>query len=388
MAFRGKMGLVIIDGAADLPIADLGGMTPLAAADTPAMDELARRGLTATVCCIPEAMEPGSDVAIMALVGYDPTRDHTGRAPIEAAARGVPVGDGEWVFRCNLVALDGELMKDHSAGGICNASAGRLIDLAAREFRGLPVRFYPGVSYRNLMVYRGDASAIHTTPPHDILDRPFAEYLPTGPGSELLRGMIESSRRAFAAIDSDGASALWFWGEGRPARLEAFERRFGVRGSLIGAVDLVRGLGNLIGWRFIPVEGATGNIDTNYAGKGRAAVDAVDGSDLVCVHVEAPDEAGHQGDWREKRRSLEEVDRHIVAPLLRRLERCDQWRLMVMPDHPTPCAVRTHTREPVPLVLAGSDVKPDAGRLYSEAEAAACGERLAAGAEIMRLLTG
>ncbi len=384
---RGRISLIIIDGAADLPLRELGGRTPLEAADIPAMDRIARSGRSGTVRCIPDGMEAGSDVAIMSVLGYDPERCHTGRAPIEAAARGIAVADGEWIFRCNFVTLEGDLMKDHSAGGIADADAAALIDVLNREMGVGEARFHAGVSYRNLMVWRGDASAVRTTPPHDILGQAFARHLPSGSGSQALVSMIEKSRSLLRGRAPKGASSIWLWGQGTPTRLQAFaESRGGLRGAMVCAVDLARGLGNLIGWTSIPVDGATGNIDTNYAGKGAAAVAALADHDMVCVHIEAPDEAGHRGDWRAKIRSLEEIDRHIVAPMLEALGGYSRWRILVMPDHPTPCSVKTHTRDAVPFAIAGSDVEADACRCFSENEASRGGSLPHSGG-IMDLLT-
>ncbi len=382
-----RMALVIIDGAADMPMRELGGRTPLEAADIPAMDGIVRRGRSGTVHCIPDSMEAGSDVAIMSVLGYDPERDHTGRAPIEAAARGVPVADGDWVFRCNLVTLDGDLMKDHSGGGVSSADAARLVDALNREMGTREARFYSGVSYRNLMVWSREASGVRTTAPHDILGQPFARHLPAGEGSEPLVAMIERSRGLFCGTAPRDVSSIWLWGQGKRARLESFAaRRRGLRGAMVCAVDLARGLGRLIGWPTIEVEGATGNTDTNYRGKGAAGVAALADHDLVCVHIEAPDEAGHRGEWQEKVRSLGEIDRAIIAPLLDALARYPRWRILVMPDHPTPCYVKTHTRDAVPFALAGTDVEPDACGCFSEKEALK-GRALAASGEIMGLLT-
>jgi 2,3-bisphosphoglycerate-independent phosphoglycerate mutase len=384
---REKIGIVIIDGAADQPLPELDGRTPLQAARKPAMDRLVRMGRSGTVTCIPDSMEAGSDVAIMSLLGYDPVRYHTGRAPIEAAARGITVADGAWIFRCNLVRLDGDLMQDHSGGGVSNVDAARMVELLNREMGAGNACFHSGVSYRNLMVWQADASGVRTTPPHDILGQPFARYLPQGAGAEPLCAMIERSRGLFRSRAPEGVSSIWLWGQGRPARLESFaERRRGLRGVMVCAVDLVRGLGNLMGWPSIDVPGATGNTDTNFDGKGNAGVAALADYDLVCVHVEAPDEAGHRGDHREKVRSIEEVDRAIVAPMLDALQRFPSWRLLVMPDHPTPCRVKTHTREPVPFALAGSDIEPDACSVFDEVEGAR-GRPLPSSAAIMDTLT-
>jgi 2,3-bisphosphoglycerate-independent phosphoglycerate mutase len=278
-------------------------------------------------------------------------------------------------------------MKDHSGGGVSNADAASAMALLNREMGMGGARFHAGVSYRNLMVWSADASEVRTTPPHDILGQPFARHLPAGDGSAPLTAMIERSRTLFTERTPRAVSSIWLWGQGRPTRLEPFASLHrGLRGAVVCAVDLVRGLGNLIGWPTIEVPGATGNTDTNYAGKGAAAVAALADYDLVCVHVEAPDEAGHRGEWREKVRSLEEVDRRIVAPLLEALSRYASWRVLVMPDHPTPCDVKTHTRDPVPFAFAGSDVEPDDCAGFSEREAAR-GRPLSDSGGIMDMLT-
>jgi 2,3-bisphosphoglycerate-independent phosphoglycerate mutase len=261
------------------------------------------------------------------------------------------------------------------------------MEMLNREMAVPEARFYSGVSYRNLMVWSRDASGVRTTGPHDILGQAFAGHVPSGAGSEPLLVMMERSRALFRGKAPRDVSSIWLWGQGKRARLEPFAaRRRGLRGAMVCAVDLARGLGRLIGWPTIEVEGATGNTDTNYRGKGDAGVAALADHDLVCVHIEAPDEAGHRGEWREKVRSLEEIDRAIVAPLLDALARYPRWRILVMPDHPTPCYVKTHTRDAVPFALAGTDVEPDSCGRFSEKEALK-GRPLAASGEIMGLLT-
>jgi len=361
-----KYAIIIPDGAADRPIEQLGGKTPLAVAEKPNMDWIAAQGKCGTVRTIPRGMAAGSDVAILSLLGYDPRDFYTGRAPLEAAARGLKVSDEEWIFRCNLVTVINGVMEDHSAGHISTEEASALLQDLSRRIASDDLAFYPGVGYRHLMTYRGELG-VRTTPPHDILGRSVASYLPTGKGSKELRRLMEYSREVFDGheinevrkdLGENPATTIWLWGEGKMPQLPPFRERFGISGAAITAVDLVRGIAKLIGWEIIEVPGATGYLDTNYAGKGSAAVEALDSHDLICVHIEAPDEAGHNADAAGKIQALQEIDRHIVGPILDRLRReGDQWRVLLLPDHPTPVEVRTHTADPVPFALAGRRVE-------------------------------
>ncbi len=360
-----KYALIIPDGAADEPLEELDGRTPLAAAVTPNMDRISAEGKLGTVRTIPEGKPCGSDVAILSVLGYDPNEYYTGRAPLEAAAQGLKIDPDEWVFRCNMVTVVDGRMEDYSAGHITTEEASALIGELNRQLGGPHVRFYPGVSYRHLMTYKGDAD-LTTTPPHDILGEPVAGRLPTGEGADMIRTLMDRSRSILAAHDvnvvrrdlgENPATGIWLWGQGKMPQLPSFEERFALRGAAITAVDLVRGLATLIGWDRIEVPGATGYVDTNFAGKGQAAVEALDEKDIVCVHVEAPDEAGHNRDLAAKVRAIEEIDRHIVGPVLERLKKeGEDWRICVLPDHPTPLRVRTHTSDPVPFAVAGKRI--------------------------------
>lgn len=360
-----KYAIVIPDGAADVPLEDLHDRTPLAAAHKPNMDWISANGKCGTVRTIPRNVEPGSDVAILSVLGYDPREYYTGRAPLEAAARGLEVGPDEWIFRCNFVTIIDGIMEDHSAGHIATQEAAALIAELNRLIGHERIRFHPGVSYRHLMTLKGEVD-VATTPPHNILGQPVAGRLPTGPGSEILLTLFQRSEAVLAEhevnqvrrdLGENPATHIWLWGQGNMPRLPAFSDRFGIRGAAISAVDLIRGLAALIGWDSIDVPGATGFLDTNYAGKGAAAVEALGDHDLVFVHVEAPDEAGHEADAKGKVQAIEQVDRHVVGPLLAHLRASgDDWRILVMPDHPTPCTLRTHTAEPVPFAIAGTRV--------------------------------
>ncbi|RLF44638.1 MAG: cofactor-independent phosphoglycerate mutase [Thermoplasmata archaeon] len=403
-----KYAIIIPDGAADLPIEELDDLTPLAVAETPNMDWIAAEGKCGTVRTIPPKMPHGSDVAIMSVMGYDPRQYYTGRAPLEAAARGIEVGTDQWVFRCNLVTIVDGIMEDYSAGHISTVEAKILIDKLNNLLVGGQgdsvrlagtMRFYPGVSYRHLLIVparsgRGLWKDVKTTPPHDIIGKPIENYLPRGPGSEVLVRLIEQSEDILSSDDvnqvrrdlgENPATHIWLWGQGKMPKLPPFIKQYGIKSSAsIAAVDLVRGLSKLIGWEHIEVPGATGYLDTNYAGKGEAAVAALENHDLVFVHIEAPDEAGHNGDISGKVRAIEQIDQHIVGPILKHLQNLDDdWRIMVLPDHPTPCSIRSHTSEPVPFAIAGTRIASVAKRHFTEADAEQSDLHVELGFELM-----
>ncbi len=379
-----KYVMLVGDGMGDVPIPELSGQTPLAAAPTPAMDDLARRGEPLLVRTVPDGFPPGSDVANLSLLGYDPRSCYTGRAPLEAASMGVEIGPGELAFRCNLVTVDyhedGSLtMLDYSAGHITTDESRRLIRAIREECGSEAIRLYPGISYRHLMVLRGDAPRISTVPPHDHMDRDvtplYARYLEADP----LRSLMNCSRRVLAGHPVNRerirrglrpANAIWLWGEGGSPAMETLAERFGLSGSLVSAVDLLKGIGILSGLDVPDVEGATGYLDTNYEGKVQAALAALDRGDFVLVHVEAPDEAGHQGVLADKLRAIGDFDARVVAPMVRALEaRTEPFRLVLTMDHYTPLSRRTHENWPVPMVLYDSrGVEKPGGRPYSEAD--------------------
>ncbi|MFA6135323.1 MAG: cofactor-independent phosphoglycerate mutase [Phycisphaerae bacterium] len=387
-----KYAIIIPDGAADVAIGELGGKTPLEAAHKPNMDWISANGRCGTVSNIPKGMPAGSDVAILSVVGYDPRDCYTGRAPLEAAAQGLKIGPDEWVFRCNLVTIIEGIMEDYSAGHISTEEASTLIDELNRVLSGPTVKFYRGVSYRHLMTFQGDCS-VKTVPPHDILGQVAAGYLPTGKGADLLLTLTERSRAVLARhevnlvrrdLGENPATSIWLWGQGKMPQMKSFTERYGVRAAAITAVDLIRGLSKLIGWDVIEVPGATGYLDTNYAGKGTAAVAALDTHDLVFVHVEAPDEAGHNANVAGKVSAIEQIDLHVVGPVLKRLQReGEEWRILVLPDHPTPCSLRTHTAEAVPFAIAGKRIEGVINEPFSEATAAASDMHIARGCEMM-----
>ena len=387
-----KYAIVIPDGAADEPHPQLGGLTALAAAKTPHMDWIAAHGKVGTVQTVPRGLPCGSDVAIMSVIGYVPKASYTGRAPLEAAAQNLAVRPEDWIFRCNLVTIVDDIMEDHSAGHISSEEGSALIDELNRMLAGPHVRFYPGVSYRHLMTL--DATLeIKTTPPHDILGKPIGPHLPAGAGADLLRTLIDRSQDILGPheinsvrrdLGENPATSIWLWGQGKMPRLTAFADRYHLRGAAITAVDLVRGLAKLIGWDIINVPGATGYLDTDYAGKGRAACKALADHDLVLVHVEAPDEAGHAGNLGAKVQSIEQIDRHIVGPILDHFAKSDQpWRILVLPDHPTPVDIRTHTAEAVPFAMGGAGLETIVERAFTEQAAHEADMHIQRGHELM-----
>ena len=391
-----KYCIIVPDGMADDPLEVLGGRTPLEAAETPAMDRVAAAGRVGLVRLVPPGMPPGSDVANLSLVGYDPRRYYTGRAPLEAAAMGLQLAPGQVAFRANLVTVTDGVMRDYSAGAISTREARVLVDALNRALESDEVRFYPGVSYRHVMIYSGsEPMEVTTTPPHDIIDQPVAGHLPVGRGQELVRRIMSLSRDVLAGHDinrvridlgENPATQVWLWGQGPAPRMPAFRERFGLEGAAITAVDLIKGLARIIGWRVVEVPGATGYYDTDYSAKGLYALAALEESDLVFVHIEAPDEAGHHGDVRNKVRAIERIDSEIVEPVARALKQVRDYRLLVLPDHPTPISRRTHTADPVPFAMCGRGVPVDRCRRFSESEAAKSGLSVDPGEVLMEIL--
>ena len=400
-----KYVIVIPDGCADEPQPGLNGKTPLEAADTPNMDRLAKLGVVGWANHTPENLPAGSDVANLSLFGYDPNANFSGRAPIEAAAQSIPLADNDWVIRCNLVTIQIQSMKDFTAGHISNEEAAALLNTAQENIGAdQPLEFIPGVSYRNLLVYRtpkGEASPFshetRTTPPHDLMDHAVMQDFPRGPGSPLLSELMSRSVGWFADHPvnrkriADGklpATNIWLWGLGKRPKLEAFVDRHNVRGAMITAVDLLRGLARLIGWEPIEVPGATGYIDTDYAAKGRHAIAALEKFDLVCVHVEAPDEASHQGNVQQKIAAIEAIDRDIIGPLLEYVQKFPAWRMMVTPDHPTLLSTKTHNHGDVPFAIAGTNIAPVTNAGYDEKVASASKLAFPQGHELMKFFIG
>lgn len=388
-----KYALIIPDGAPDEPVGQLGNRTPLEAARLPNIDWIAAHGRTGTALHIPPAMEPGSDVAIMSLFGYNPQENYTGRAPLEVAGKGFELGPDDWAFRANLVTIIDGKMVDYSAGHISSQEAHALIELLSQKIATEGVRFYPGVSYRHLVVFsNGRFEKVRTTAPHDIIGQAVKKSLPRGKGSAPLRELMTRAAQLFkeheinevrCQLNESPATDIWLWGQGTHCHLVPFLQRFGLQGALIAGTDLVKGLARLLGWKIIDVPGATGYLDTDYKAKGRAAVKSLKQGDFVIVHVEAPDEAGHIGDPKAKITALEAIDQHIVAPVLDELRKNKNWRILVCPDHPTPVRLRTHVAKPVPFAMAGKNISAVLADGFTEANAQAADLHIEHGWELM-----
>ena len=382
-----KYIVILGDGMADEPIDALGGKTALQYAATPAMDALASKGEMGMVCNVPEGMHPGSEIANLSVLGYDPLTDFTGRSPLEALSVGVDMEPGDIIFRANLVTLteDGayadKIITDHSAGEIATKDADILMDAIRAEFNSDTIQFYTGTSYRHICVWKG-GRASHLEPPHDHLTQTVGPFLPQEP---LLRQMMEKSfdilndhplNLARAARGENKANSLWFWGAGTKPCLGSFAEKTGLQGAMISAVDLLKGIAVGAGMTVYEVDGATGSLHTNYEGKANAAIQALleDGKDFVYVHLEGPDEMGHQGLLQEKIQSIEYLDSRIVAPIVAAMEQAgEDFRLLLLPDHPTPLRIRTHTADPVPYLIYDSTRQMRKLSRYSESEAAATG---------------
>jgi len=364
-----KYVICVPDGAADEPVAELGGRTPLEAAAMPNLAALAARGELGRAATIPAGMPPGSDVGNLSILGYDPARYHTGRAPIEAAAMGLELRDDQVAYRLNLVRVDDGIMADFAGGHPSTEDAAGAVKLLDASLGSDEISFHPGVQYRHILVVPESWADATCTPPHDLTGRP--AIWPTGPAAPRLQALMDESRRLLEGL-LPGANQIWLWGQGHQPRLPAFRDLFGVHAQLVSAVDLVRGLGALTGIESVDVAGITGWYDTDYEAKRDAALSALSGDiDLFLIHVEASDEAGHAGDLGAKLEALENWDRRIIGPLIEGLDDIGPWRLLLLPDHPTPVELRTHTDAAVPYLLVGSTgdrpAGPDGqGGVYSE----------------------
>jgi 2,3-bisphosphoglycerate-independent phosphoglycerate mutase len=378
-----KYVVLIGDGMAGRPLAELGGRSCLQAARTPNMDQLAIHGEVGIAHTIPDGFEPGSDVANMSILGYDPSRYYSGRAPVEAVYRGIKLGPRDVAYRCNLVTLSGPLkdphtvMRSFSAGHISTREASTLVKEINRRLGGKGIAFYPGVSYRHLMVWKDGREKMVCTPPHDISGQKINGCLPSGRGNDVLIRLMDESAGILSEHPVNKkrlragelpATNIWLWGQGRRMKIPDFGKKYGLKGALISAVDLTKGLALCAGMQVIEVKGATGYLDTNYEGKARAALKALGKLDFVYVHVEAPDEAGHMGDVKAKIRAIEDFDREIVGRILQGLKEKGDFRLLIMPDHATPVRAMTHTREAVPFLIYDSRCSDRKSRMkgYSE----------------------
>ena len=381
------------DGAADKPIQAFGGKTIFEAAEKPNIDFIALNGRQGLCQTVPPMLQPGSDVAMMAVLGYDPEKYYTGRAPIEAVAQGIDVTENDWIFRCNLVTTAGGKMIDHSAGHVSSDEGKLFIEELNNTLADEHIRFYPGVGYRHLMVVKDyDFPDLQLQPPHDNIGVEIKILLPRGKNAEVLNNLIKKSEQLFKEnkinllrrnLKKNEASSIWLWGHGKKARMEAFKTKYGFQGAAITAVDLVKGLAKLIGFDFIKVEGATGYFDTNYRAKGQAAIEAIKKYDIVLVHVEATDEAGHTGQADVKKKALEEIDKYIVGPVMAELKNYEKWRILVMPDHPTPVSTQGHTGDAVPFAMMGEGISGEVHLPLGEKNAAKTGIKIDKGYELM-----
>jgi len=397
-----KYIVLLGDGMPDEGIESLGGRTPLEFARTPMMDFMAKRGRLGTARTIPDGFPPGSDVANLSVFGYDPRTCYTGRSPLEAASMGVELGPNDVAFRLNLVNLrqhDGRtVMGDYSAGHITTDEGRELLAALGRELGSVEFEFHPGVSYRHLLVWRNGRERLETTPPHDITGKCVNDYLPKGDGAGVLLDLMQRSQsileghplhRQRQEQGLTPANSIWLWGQGKAPRMETYREKFGLTGAVISAVDLVRGIGVYAGLEITRVPGATGYLDTNYAGKVEAALAALERVDFVYLHVEAPDESSHSGSIENKVRAIEDFDAKVVAPILEGIKKFGEYRILCTPDHPTPLRLMTHTAEPVPFIIYGGETDVnDAVAGYDENSARATGLSLKEGFRVMDLLLG
>ena len=361
-----KYIILLGDGMADYPLGELDGKTPLEYAHTPYMDRVAKEGTLGLIDTIPAGLSPGSDVAIMSLLGYDPMECYTGRGPLEAANMGVRLGVDDVAFRCNLVTLRGDaeyIMEDFTSGHITTEEAKIIINDIDNELGSTNFQFYPGVSYRHLFVWRDGKALLETTPPHDITGNAIKDFLPRGEGETEIKGLMERSQiflrdhpvnRLRIAEGKKPANSIWLWGQGRVPKFAKLTDKYSLKGGMISAVDLLNGIGIYAGLKVIRVEGATGYVDTNYIGKARKALDALRDTDFAFVHVEAPDEMGHEGNVAGKIRAIEDFDEKIVGAVLNEIHGLSPFRLLVLSDHPTPISLRTHSSDPSPFAVLSS----------------------------------
>ncbi|WP_028844884.1 cofactor-independent phosphoglycerate mutase [Thermodesulfovibrio thiophilus] len=376
-----KYIIIVPDGAADYPIEELGGRTPLQFAKIPNMDFLASNGTAGYVRNIPKGFSPGSDVANLSILGYDPRIYYTGRAPLEAVSMGLSLSREDVAFRCNLVTLNLSdkkhiVMEDYSAGHISSEEAKILIDEINSMLGSDGIRFYPGISYRHIMLWKNGSEEIECIPPHDITGKEISRYMPIGRNATFIKELILKSidilkdhpvNQKRISEGKRPANSVWLWGQGKTPSLPAFYDKYKLKGALISAVDLTKGIGILAGLHIINVPGATGWIDTNYSGKAEYALNILERVDFVYLHIEAPDEAGHQGDYKLKIKSLEDIDRIVIGKILEEApKRFNEFKILLLPDHPTPVKLKTHTPEPVPFVVYNNRKVEKKNRKFSE----------------------
>lgn len=397
-----KYIVVLGDGMADYAVSEFGGKTILDTAEKPNMDYMAEHGELGLVRTVPDGLKPGSDVANLSVMGYDTKKCYTGRSPLEAASIGVKLKDADVTFRANLVTLSGEenyenkTMLDYSAGEISTEEAKQLIEAVEKKLHTDMIHFYPGVSYRHLLVWDGGSTNVSLTPPHDISDKKIAGSLPKGEGADILLDMMKKSEKILKdhpvnreriKNGKKPATSVWIWGEGTKPQLEDFSERYGLKGSVISAVDLIKGIAISAGMKSIDVPGANGNHDTNYEGKTNAAFDTLmkDGADFVYIHLEGPDECGHRGEADNKKYAVEMIDKKVVGELKRRLDEAGaEYKMMILPDHPTPISLKTHVSDPVPYIIYKSGAETGSMLTYCEKNGEKTGVYMANGMELMK----
>ncbi len=388
-----KFCVIIPDGMADYKLEKLSGRTPLEAARTPNMDSISSNGMMGLVNTIPKKYKPGSDVACLSVLGYNPEDYYTGRAPLESASMGIELSENDWAVRCNLITANGGILEDFSAGHISDEEAEHVMSILNEEFADKNVKFYAGKSYRNIMVYSGNvALEADCTPPHDIIGKPITKNLPAGKGSEVLFELMRDSyhllenhevNKVRVDLGENPANMIWLWGQGKRPSLASFQELYGISGAVITGVDLLKGLATYIGWNIIEVPGATAYLDTDYDAKAQYSIEALETHDLVLIHIEAPDEAGHEGNTHEKIRAIENIDKKIVGPVLDALRKYDDFRILILPDHYTPISKRTHTSDPVPFTIYGTGCENKSNLEFSESNAKQTGLRVKNGYQLM-----
>ena len=363
-----KYIVLLCDGMADEKIEAIGNKTIMEAANIPLFDYMAENGTCGLIHTTPEGMSPGSDICNLSIFGYNPKEVYTGRSPLEAASIGVTLNENDMAFRCNLVTLgeNGTVMEDFSGHHVSNEDAKEIIDALNENFKGTNIEFYSGVGYRNLMIIRDCDVELKTTPPHDITGQKIQDYLPKGKGVEQISEIMQKGAKIATEANNSKVNAIWLWGEGRKPKLKPFESLYGIKGAVIAAVDLIKGIGINAGLEIIDVPGATGFIDTNFKGKAEYAVNALENNDYVFIHVEAPDEAGHMGSIEEKIKAAENINNIMLPILLDFVKNNEDARILVTPDHPTPIRIKTHSDSPVPAIIYGKDVRADENKEYNE----------------------
>lgn len=400
-----KYVVMLCDGMADYPVGELGGKTPMEAAKKPTMDRLAKKSYVGLVKSVADGLKPGSDVANLSVLGYDPAVYYSGRSPLEAGSIGIDMKPDDVSFRCNLVTLSDEenyedkTILDYCADDISTEEAAVLIEYLASKLDNEEFRLYSGVSYRHCLIWSGGALDVGTlTPPHDITGKPIREYIPSHPNAAKLYGMMIKSYDLLKDHPVNlerikrgkcPANSMWFWGEGVRKPLMPFKEKYGLSGSMISAVDLLKGIGKFSGMNVVNVEGATGYIDTNFEGKAKACIDELaSGQDFVYIHVEAPDECGHRNEVQNKVRAIELIDEKVLTPVVEALEGYDDYKVLVCPDHPTPLSLRTHTNDPIPFMIYHKKGETDGVDGWSEATAKATGNFIPVGHTLMEKFLG